>query len=149
MILWRVSNHATLDGGGGLRASARWHTRGKRVVYCAPNPATALLEVLVHLEIDPEDIPVAFRYLEIEAPDSIAAPTADAIAAPVSERNDVATTQKVGDDWLRSGDSALLRVPSVIVPATWNVLLNPRHPASTQIRIARVHEFPIDLRLLR
>jgi len=149
VILWRVSNHATLDGAGGLRASARWHSRGKRVVYGAPNPATALLEVLVHLEIDLEDIPVAFRYLEIHAPESIATRTAEAAVIPFPGRTEIATTRKTGDDWLRSGHSALLHVLSVIVPATWNVLINPRHPESAQIRIARVHDFPIDLRLLR
>jgi hypothetical protein len=40
-------------------------------------------------------------------------------------------------------------VTPVIVPATWNVLMNPRHPESAQARIARVHSYGIDLRLLR
>ncbi|MBI3680362.1 MAG: RES family NAD+ phosphorylase [Acidobacteria bacterium] len=43
MTLWRVTNHVRLDGGGGLRAPGRWHTRGRRIVYCAPDPAAALL----------------------------------------------------------------------------------------------------------
>jgi RES domain-containing protein len=149
VILWRIGNHATLDGRGGLRASARWHTRGRRVVYCAPNPATALLEVLVHMEIDLEDIPATFRYIEIDAPDSIEARTADDAATRVSWRTEIATTQRAGDDWLRSGHTALLRVPSVIVPATWNVLINPRHPESAKIRIVQVYEYPIDPRLWR
>jgi len=44
-----------------------------------------------------------------------------------------------------------LRTPpeSVIVPATWNVLMNPRHPESAQARIVRVHSYGIDPRLLR
>ena len=63
MTLWRISEHAALDGGGGLSFSARWHTAGRRIVYCAPNPATALLEVLVHTEIRIENVPVSFRYL--------------------------------------------------------------------------------------
>ena len=48
-------------------------------VLC-PNPATALLEVLVHAGIEVEDIPVTFRYMEIEAPDSVAIETADSNA---------------------------------------------------------------------
>jgi hypothetical protein len=42
----------------------------------------------------------------------------------------------------------LLRVPSVIVPMTWNVLINPGHPDSRKIRIVRTHEHGIDPRLL-
>ena len=61
--LWRISNQGTLDGFGGLRAPGRWSLRGSPVVYCAPDPATALLETLVHLEGrhrgHPHVIPVA------------------------------------------------------------------------------------------
>ena len=149
MILWRISNHSTLDGGGGLSAPGRWHTVGQRIVYCAPNPATALLEVLVHAKIDMEDMPVNFRYLEIDAPDTLA--TEDLATSGLSEswRTDLAATRRAGDDWLQSGRTALLRVPSVIVPATWNILINPRHSESGQIRTIRHHSHAIDLRLLR
>ena len=148
MILWRVSNHVTLDGGGGLRASGRWHTRGHPIVYCAPNPATSLLEVLVHAEIDVEDIPVDFRYLEIEAPD---ATSVEDLPVHVLDRNwpeDLEITRGFGDEWLRSARTAVLRVPSTIVPATWNLLVNSRHADARLMRIVRVHEYPLDTRLL-
>jgi len=47
MELWRISNYADLSGAGGLQAAGRWHTRGKRIVYLADHPASALLEMLV------------------------------------------------------------------------------------------------------
>lgn len=149
MTIWRISNHATLDGGGSLRASSRWHIRGRRIVYCAPNPATALLEVLVHAETDIEDLPLGYRYLEIEAPDSSSVESVGLEELGSDWRSDVEATRRIGDAWLRSGRSALLRVPCVIGPATWNVLVNPRHPDSAHIRIARIHKQPIDPRLLR
>ena len=138
MIIWRISNHATLDGGGGLRASNRWHTRRRRVVCCAPNPATALLEILVHAEIDLDDIPVTYKYLEIHVPER-------------TSRESVATTaaeQKRGNAWLEQNRSALLLVPFVIVQETMNVLINPRHPDSARIKIKRVHEQSADTRLI-
>ena len=137
MTIWRISNHATLDGGGGLRASNRWHTRGRRVVYCAPNPATALLEILVHAEIELDDIPVTYKYLEIHVPER-------------TSRESITTTaaaQKRGDAWLEQNRSALLLVPCVIVPETTNVLINPRHPDSARIKIKRIHEQSADTRL--
>ena len=57
MFLWRISNHRTLDGRGGLETSARWHTLGRPVVYLAESVASALLEVLVHLELSPVGLP--------------------------------------------------------------------------------------------
>ena len=149
MILWRISNHATLDGSGGLRASGRWHSRGRRIVYCAPNPATALLEVLVHAEIDAEDVPLKLRFLEIEAPDSVTVETADARSLGSGWQRSPEMTRPFGDGWLRSGRTALLHVPSAIVPATWNVLINPQHPDSAQVRVVRIHEQPFDRRLSR
>ena len=137
MTLWRISNHATLDGAGGLRAAGRWHTRGARIVYCAQNPASALLEILVHAEIAIEDIPVAFRWLEIDAPDSVAVETVDPGILGPAWRSQPAATRRLGDHWLAASRSALLRVPSAIVPETWNVLINPLHPGAARIRVAR------------
>ena len=149
MILWRVSNYSTLDGSGGLSAPGRWHAIGQRIVYCAPNPATALLEVLVHTRIDIEDLPVNFKYLEIEAPDALSIEEVDTTALGKSWQIDPTLTRRVGDQWLQSGRSALLRVPSLIVPATWNVLMNPRHAQSGEVGIVRVHSYAIDVRLVR
>jgi len=65
MELWRISNYADLSGGGGLQAAGRWHTRGKRIVYLADHPASAVLEMLVHRPVRPL---VAVRH-EFERPD--------------------------------------------------------------------------------
>jgi RES domain-containing protein len=60
MRLWRISNYADLSGEGGRRAEGRWHERGRPVVYLAEHAALALLETMVHLEIEYEDLP---RYI--------------------------------------------------------------------------------------
>jgi len=149
VTLWRISEHAGLDGSGGLLAPGRWHTQGSRVVYCAPNPATSLVEVLVHIEIDSEDLADPLQYLEIEVPDRISIGTVDVGALGRNWQRNLEATRRAGDEWLRAGRTALLRAPSVILPETWNVLINPRHPATAQIRLARVHLHSIDRRLVR
>ncbi len=147
MRVWRISNYETLDGAGGLRAPGRWHTRGARVVYCAPNPATALLEVLVHAEIDLEDVPKSFRYLEIEIPDDVMVEQLDTSTLPGDWTSRVAATRTAGDEWLRSRRSPVLAVPSVIVPETCNYLINPEHPGAAGIAIVRAYAHPLDSRL--
>jgi RES domain-containing protein len=140
VTVWRISNHSTLDGGGGLRASGRWHTRGRRIVYCAPNPATALLEILVHAEIDFEDLPVTYKYLEIDVPESV--------SREVVNPSALDATRITGDEWLHSRRTALLLVPSAIVPATTNIVVNPAHPAAAGIKIVRIHIQTMDSRLI-
>lgn len=149
MILWRVSNHSTLDGSGVLNASGRWHMQGRGILYCTPNPATALLEVLVHATIDLEDMPVDFRYLEIEAPEAMSTSTVDVKALGRNWEERELATRRAGDEWLISGRAALLMVPSVIVPATWNTLINPQHPECVHLRVIRIHQQKIDVRLVR
>lgn len=145
MRLWRISNHASLSGDGGLHASGRWHTRGRRVVYLADHPASALLEVMVHLEIDAEDLPRDYQLLGVDVPDGISAAF---IGLPDGWRNDIANTRTLGDAWLREGSSALLRVPSAIVPDARNYLLNPAHADAARITISEAQRAAFDPRLM-
>src|ERR1700733_13899283 len=114
MILWRISNYETLDGVGGLLVSGRWHTKGHPVVYCTLNPSTALLETLVHMEIDSEDRPERFQVLRIEGPDSLSTEEIALTSLPSDWAEDISITQTVGDRWLTEGRSLLLQVPSVL-----------------------------------
>lgn len=101
------------------------------------------------MQFDPEDRPSELQYLEIEAPDSASSETIGTGSLGAAWDEDPSATQKIGDEWLRSGRTALLRVPSVIVPATWNVLFNPKHPESAAIRLLQIHRHRFDRRLFR
>lgn len=149
MRLWRISNYADLTGVGGLISSARWNSRGVHIVYLAENPAAALLERLVHLEIDANDLPISYQLLAVEIPDHLSFDTVDANELPLDWRSNDAVTRPTGDLWLRSGRTPLLRVPSAITPHTWNWLLNPRHPDAANARIVDVINAPFDMRLFR
>ena len=149
MFLWRISNHLSLAGDGAWRTPGRWHSRGRRVVYCAQNPAAALLEILVHFEIDIQNLPVHYRLLKIQAPDDLQVErvSVDQLPAEWLEKNEV--TRALGDGWLTKGSAALLSVPSAIVPETFNVLLNPAHEDANRIVIVHAGDHPIDPRLLK
>lgn len=147
MILWRISNYATLDGSGGLYASGRWHTKGQPVVYCAWNPATALLETLVHLEIDAEDRPERFQLLKIEGPDELSVEKTGSMNFPGHWAEDLLATQAIGDDWLGTARTLLLEVPSALIPETWNVLINPQHHEFPLLKIVERYEHTFDPRL--
>jgi RES domain-containing protein len=148
VILWRVSNYQNLDGVGGLYVSGRWHTKGHSVVYCTLNSATALLETLVHMEIDSEDRPEHFQVLRIEGPDSLSIEKAEADSLSSNWSDDLSATQAIGDRWLTETRSLLLQVPSVLVPETWNVLVNPQHIEANLLKVTAMYEHAFDARLL-
>jgi RES domain-containing protein len=148
MFLWRISNHSTLDGAGGLETSGRWHTQGRRIVYMAESVPGALLEVLVHLELPPGRLPKAYRLLKLECPDDISIRSVSSGDLAKNWVNDETATRTLGDEWLVSSSSALLRVPSAIAPETFNVLLNSAHVDSTRLKIVSHYTHPWDLRLI-
>lgn len=149
MRLWRSSDHADLSGVGGLRFSGRWHSQRRRVVYLSDHPASALLEILVHLEVDPEDWPSSYQLLAVDIPDHIGFAKIDAHELAPDWRDDAALTRAIGDRWLAENRAGLLQVPSAIVPAAVNWLLNPAHPDTAQAHIAEITRAPFDQRLFR
>lgn len=58
-------------------------------------------------------------------------------------------TQRIGNAWLASLATPLARVPSAIVPRTWNYLLNPEHPDAVDVKIESATRERFDNRLFR
>jgi RES domain-containing protein len=148
MDLWRLTQHPTLNGEGGRLYSARWNTAGQPIIYLAASPPGALIEILVHLELEEAEIPPAYKLLRIAVPDRLKIPT---LSVPDGDawKADESLTRKLGDAWLKSRKSALAQVPSSILPDTFNYLLNPLHPDASRIIIAEVHTAVLDPRLTR
>jgi RES domain-containing protein len=149
MFLWRVSNHSNLVGLGAERSDGRWHTAapGKRIVYLAEHPAVAFIENLANLNGDPSFFPEHFQLLKIAVPSNIPADELSPEQLARVERNDPSPTQGIGDAWLAAGTSALLRVPSVPSPESWNYLLNPLHPHASRLEIQWAKVIAYDKRL--
>ena len=58
------------------------------------------------------------------------------------------TAWRIGDLWVRQARSAILALPSPIIPGKTNSLLNPAHPDFIKIAIAKPQPFALDPRLL-
>jgi RES domain-containing protein len=143
MELWRISNHADLSGTGGMRAGGRWHSQGRRIVYLADHPSSALLEMLVHMDRDL--IPLTYQLLRVVAPADIAIEASSVLAEDWRTRTII--SREIGDRWLDRSSSVLLQVPSAIGHGS-NFLLNPAHSDAARITIAEIIKAPFDPRLL-
>jgi RES domain-containing protein len=144
MILWRISNHVDLSGKGGMLAPGRWHRQGFPIVYCCDHPSTALLEILVHLDL--EDLPSDFQLLKIACPEDV---SLGEVEIGDIDLADPEMVRDFGTDWLSKKRSCLLKVPSVILPEAANVLINPQHADASRVKIEITKRYPFDSRLLR
>lgn len=142
MILWRISNYATLDGEGGKLFPARWHTKGRAIIYTADHPASSLCEMLANT--DAMALPSSFQLLKIVASEIKVSAVENLDANWTTDQK---ITQDLGDKWLAAKTSVLLRVPSALVPEAFNYLINPTHPEMTRIQIKEVLRVPLDSRL--
>ncbi|MES9994421.1 MAG: RES family NAD+ phosphorylase [Candidatus Thiodiazotropha sp.] len=145
MRVWRVCRepYTGLDGRGAELKGGRWNSPGRPVVYTSAHLSLAILEVLVHLEVDVEDLPDDYVSVEIDIPDAV---KTEIIAGNFDTRS-ITMTRDRGDDWLNATGSAVLNVPSVVVPKERNLCINPRHDDFQQIRTLDIQPFRFDPRL--
>ncbi|HEX7359286.1 MAG TPA: RES family NAD+ phosphorylase [Bryobacteraceae bacterium] len=147
MILYRVSNHANLEGKGGELADGRWHTQqvGRRIVYLSDHPALCLLEMLVHLN-EESRLPDSYQLLSVNVPDRLIEKLPQTALVP-GWQYDIPATQRIGNAWLASRKGGLL-VPSVVAPLSMNCLLNPAVSEICSLNVKIVGHFPSDQRIL-
>ena len=145
MMLWRVSRHRDLAGTGGLRAPGRWHERGMPVIYLAESPAGALLEACVRTSVN--DVPPNYTLLGVEADARVSLEHLDVSILSADWIKRLEVTREIGTAWLREQRSCLFRIPSALVPATFNVMLNPLHAEASRLHVKSVVKYPFDPRI--
>ena len=140
-----------LSGKGAEITGGRWNEKGAAVVYAAESRSLACLETMVHLAAG--GLPFNRYLVEISIPDPVwaAAQRETPASLPVGWDAEPAgrTSISFGTAWLRSGRSAVLVIPSVIVPEECCVLVNPTHPDSVSISAVKSRRWLYDPRLTR
>src|SRR6266850_2301369 len=119
--------HVRLDGEGANQVGGRWNSSGRAVVYMAQSISLAVLENLVHMS--QADFPVGYVAVTATIPDELSILDEDDVSKHLPD----AGPRELGNHWLESLASAVLRVPSAVIPQEFNFLLNPRHPGFAQI----------------
>lgn len=135
--------YARLDGEGARRAGGRWNLPGRAVVYMAEGVSLAVIENLVHMSR--EDFPTGYVVVTAIISDDVRVLAEGQVQSQGFEPTEI----EVGETWLDSAASAVLRVRSNVVPSENNYLLNPRHPDFARIRIEEIRPFVFDSRLFK
>jgi RES domain-containing protein len=139
MQAWRLCRapFADLSGEGARLYGGRWNAPGRAMVHAASEAALAVLEVRVHLDLPPELLPDDYVLMKL-----------DFAELPVESLGDLPSDPRAfGHRWLEERRSSILRVPSIILPESSNLLLNPAHPLAARAKIVAPRRFAFDPRL--
>jgi len=135
----------------GSGVDGRWNLLGMYVIYTGGSLALSCLEKLAHTpgtSLYAGDFSVTI----FEVPDSltikeITIKELTKINADWIKVINYPITQKLGNNWLKEQETAILKVPSAIIDLEYNYLFNPAHPDFNKIKISAVNEFNFDTRL--
>jgi len=150
VVGWRMvkEKHArsAFSGEGARIFEGRWNSAEVRMVYCSEHISLAALEILVHTQ--PVTIRDKFRVFRVSWDEAIMS-AIDLRKLPKgwNAQPPGLMSKNIGDEWVHSDRSAVLVVPSVIVPLEKTFLLNPKHRDFGKIKIKDTGSFYLDPRL--
>ncbi len=146
MRFYRIadSRHSPESGEGARLHGGRWNSPGRAVIYACETLTGAMLEKLVHTNGRMPKHQVGVTY---EAPNALKALSIEPEAVAGWNDPDMIASRAAGDAWLATGDSAILRVPSVVFSVECNVLLNPAHADFAKVKVVSVEPVRWDDRL--
>lgn len=138
---------SAFDGEGARRHGGRWNSIDTRMFYLAGSLSGATLELLVHTD-DYSTIEGLYSFIPVEIPEDCVE-SLDESSLPTNWNSPtlVAATQVLGDHWIASATSAILKVPSAITAGEINFLGNPAHPKFSKLKIGRPQKLKLDPRI--
>jgi len=153
IIAWRLckQRHAptAFSGLGAMLYGGRWNHPGTPVVYCSGTLSLATLELFVHL--DPGDVPDDLVAIEARISNSTVIEHVAVVDLPDDWRAEPGPPElrDLGDRWVAARRTAVLAVPSAIVPSEGNYVMNPEHPDVSRISFGAPQPYALDPRLRR
>ena len=146
MMLYRFTPEifsTNINGQGAKLFGGRWNSIGLATVYCSSVISLSLLELFIH-SVSYEEI-VRNKLISIEAPENIKEIKSTDLKN--SWHLDYGYTRFIGDEFLKSSTSLLLKVPSAIIQEENIFLINPQHKDFNKVKLQSIKAFEFDVRL--
>ena len=148
MTVYRICNpqfSEDLSGTGAKIFGGRWNSKGIAMLYTSEHISLAVLEMLVHNRFT--DFTIDLNLLHIAIPDSITETEVNNNKLKTAWINDFEYTRFMGDQFLKAGTHAILKVPSAVIQEEHNFIINPLHADFKKIKIIQTIAFRTDKRL--
>lgn len=145
--LCKAKYNGDLSGKGAELFGGRWNNKGVALLYTSDSVSLCTLEIVVHSVQG--DIPTSYVLHTLEIPDDIVILELSSENLPADWRTfpHSEAARRIGDQFVKESKSAVLKVPSAVVPNDFNYLLNPMHPDFIKIKITETEAYLFDARL--
>jgi RES domain-containing protein len=147
MIVYRITLEKFANGLVASGNPARWNSKDVKAIYTAGSRSLACLENVVHRSS--LGLKEDFRTILIAIPDDL-----DILKIKISDidphwrkYSQYPYTQKLGDEWIRRASTAVMQVPSAIIPEEYNYIINPLHKDFNRIQYLGNEPFNFDERI--
>src|SRR5580704_16842676 len=141
MLVYRLGSkrYPANDGLGASLYGGRWNHKGTPVIYTAASRALCALEILANAD----ELAGDYVVTPIEVPDDLKLTYRSAENLPLNWNSPqpALETRDIGTDWANSLATAILIVPSAVLPRESNYLLNPRHQDFARINFLSPEPF--------
>lgn len=148
MIVYRICNTIYSDdisGTGAKLFGSRWNSKGNSMLYVTEHISLAVLEMLVHNEF--KDFSIDLSLLDITVPETTDIKEIKLNKLKPGWIEDISYTKFIGDEFIQSEKSLIMKVPSAVINEEHNYLINPQHPDFKKIKISNTRTFETDKRL--
>ncbi len=149
MILYRFANEkycGDISGEGARLHGGRWNSPGFPVLYASNLISLSLLELFIH----------SVTYAELKSNKLVCIETPDRSIQEINPatlkkdwHTDIDYSRFIGNEFIKSSSSLLLKVPSAIIPEEHNILVNPRHKDFLKVKVHEIRDFSFDARFFK
>jgi RES domain-containing protein len=153
MIVFRISKekfHKDISGTGSRIYGGRWNYKGFPTLYTSETRALSTLELLVHTDNDL--LPPNLKLLSVELPliaEEIMSIQIRDLPKKWRKSPPSELLKLIGKKNLIDQNRLAIKVPSVIIPDEYNIVINPLHEGFKDVKIKRIEDYKIDIRLLK
>jgi RES domain-containing protein len=147
MLVYRIAGSRYAHSLTASGNPARWNPKNIFMLYAAASRSLACLENVVHRS--GVGLTAGFSTMVIEIPEALYVENVNMAGFPLDwqDPSHYFLTQAYGEKWVSEGRSAVLKVPSAIIPEEFNYLLNVQHPDFSNIALIRTEAFIFDERI--
>lgn len=149
MLVYRLVHapyREDLSGFGAFLSGGRWNSKGVYALYTSAHISLAALEIVVNYDRGLYKMLPEYYLLTLRVPESRMVQVQQHV---LKEKwvEDFEYTRFMGDQFLLQQGHLALKVPSAVIPEESNLLLNPRHPDFSKIKIIDSRPYGLDNRL--
>lgn len=147
MLVYRIVHKKYANSLFASGMEGRWNSKGNKVLYCAESIPLAFLENMIRRQGVGFNDDFKIMFIEIPAKAATTSLSIADLEEGWRDFNNYPTCQSAGDKWYDERKNLLLKVPSAVLPESFNFVINTEHPDYKKVKIVDVTKLVPDKRI--